>query len=206
MQPEPVRPALVFSLAPELPARPPLQDRAATAHSNDSVETKPRLFGTLLDVGVPDGLMLGVALRPWSILRMDAAAGVNAVSLGVRAGMTLRLPTRISPVLSVAGGHFFEGNANGVTRSVAGADYSPLAQSVGYQFANLHTGVEFGLQKSTFYVHGGMSYLHSKLHAANDALRATQSADPSVSIDVKRDPTLTAWVPSIKIGFLMYWV
>lgn len=198
-----------LGLAPTPAARLQRKDRIDSPASRPTEPSASRLLGVMLDVGIPDGVMAGVSLRPWSFFRAHAAVGTNAIALGVRGGLTLRLPTTISPALVVEAGQYFEGNANRVTGQVVGSSYrdSRMAEAVGYRFANLHLGLELGNERSTFLIHGGMSYIRADLHNTNDALSGgDSSSDHSITINVSDDPRLTAWVPSIKLGFLLYLV
>ncbi len=185
------------------------KDSRPASDSKRTGSTNIRTFGASFDVGVPDGIMMGFAARPWSWVRAQAAVGTNGISPGIRGGVALRLPTQISPSLTLEAGQYFEGNANGLASKVVGSSYqsSPMADKIGYQFANLHLGVEFGNERSILFVHGGMSYLHAQLHHVNDALQGNNGpSDTSTVIAVNGDPRITAWVPSIKLGFLLYLV
>ncbi len=81
-----------------------------------------------------------------------------------------------------------------------------MADALGYQFANLHAGLEFGNESSAFFLHGGMSYIHSKLHHVNDALNSNTASGSNTVISVGSDPRISVWVPSIKLGFILYLV
>jgi len=185
------------------------KDSRPASESKPTTSASSRSFGASLDVGVPDGIMLGLAARPWSWVRAQAAAGTNGIGPGIRGGVALRLPTEISPSITVEAGQYFEGNANGLASKLGGSSYrgSPMADKIGYQFANLHLGVEFGNEHSMLFLHGGVSYLHTQLHHVNDALQVNNGpSDASTVIAVNGDPRITAWVPSIKLGFLLYLV
>jgi hypothetical protein len=161
------------------------------------------------DVGLPDGAILGVAIRPISWVRLQAGAGTNAVSPGVRAGTSL-LPFGAGPSLTLEGGWYFEGDANAVIEKVAGSDYTSTrtGERIGYQFANLHLGLDFGSKYTTFFLHGGMTYLHTKIHDLSDAFGGqTVGSDGSVTtFEFNQDLTLNAFFPSFKLGFIVYLV
>lgn len=167
----------------------------------------PWLAGSL-DVGLPDGLMGGVALRPCALLRAHGSVGTNAVSMGLRAGVSVRLPSTISPALAVDVGHYFEGDANGLARKLAGRTYerSHTAERIGYTFVNLLAGLEFGFARTTLFVHGGVSHINTHLHDVGETLRASGATQQDTSYVLPTNPRLTAWVPSFKFGMLLYFV
>jgi hypothetical protein len=163
----------------------------------------------MLDVGFPDGVMVGAAYRPWSWVRMQAGAGSNAVSPGIRGGLVL-VPFGTGPSLTLEGGNYFEGDANGIASQIVGSSYesSRTAQQVGYRFANGHLGLEFGEDVFTFFLHGGMSYVHAEIHNANDSFSGhSNDADgTSTSVTFSGDPVIRAWFPSFKLGFVIHLV
>ena len=166
-------------------------------------------FGALLDVGVPDGAMGGVIVRPWSWMHVHGAVGTNAISMGVRGGVLLRLPTWFSPSIGVEGGRYFEGDASPLLGKLAHTQYqdSAMVRRIGYRFANVHLGIELGNRRSTFYLHGGMSYIATELHDAQGTLlESGVGSDGTTSVAIATDPRISAWIPSLKLGFLVYFV
>jgi len=168
-----------------------------------------RQLGMTFDVGLPDGAIVGVAYRPAFWTRLQAGAGTNAVSPGVRAGASL-VPFGSGPSLTLEGGYYLEGDANSVIGKVAGSSYSNsrTGERIGYQFVNMHVGLDFGLQYATFFLHGGMTYLHTRLHDAGDALGGQSvGSDGSVTTyQFNQDLTLNAFFPSFKLGIIVYLV
>lgn len=161
----------------------------------------------MLDVGIPDGAVLGVAYRPSFWSRLQLGGGTNAISPGVRAGAVL-VPLGMGPSLTVEGGWYAEGDANSLIQRFAGSGYSSnrTAERVGYQFANLHAGMDFGSVSGTFFIHGGMSYLHTRLHDTDATLggRTVSAAGDVTTFSFSREVTVNAWFPSFKLGFLVY--
>jgi hypothetical protein len=159
------------------------------------------------DVGLPDGAILGVAYRPAFWTRLQAGAGTNAISPGVRAGASL-VPFGSGPSLTLEGGYYFEGDANSVIGKIAGSSYSNsrTGERIGYQFINMHVGLDFGLQYATFFLHGGMTYLHTRLHDASDAFGGQSvGSDGSVTTyQFSQDLTVNAFFPSFKLGIIVY--
>lgn len=176
----------------------PRRDKVADA----SETSEPRRIGALFDLGVPDGAMAGISYRPWQRLRLHVAAGTNSVSLGVRAGVVV-VPFGVGPSISLEAGHYFDGDANRTASALAGSDYqrNAMAERLGYDFANAHLGLELGSEPLAFYVRGGVSYLHAKLHQVNEALG---EASDDTSFAFYGEPRITAWLPSFKVGFILY--
>jgi hypothetical protein len=186
----------------------PARDRAAGPPKEGAQEERLRALGVTLDAGFPDGVIAGAAYRPFSWLRLQAGAGTNSVSPGIRAGVVL-VPFGSGPSLTLEAGHYFEGDANGIASKVAGSSYESnrVAQHVGYQFLNAHAGLELGQQRFTFFMHGGVSYLHARLHDLNDVLGGqANTVQGATTLSVNGDAVITALVPSLKLGFLVYLV
>jgi hypothetical protein len=159
----------------------------------------------MLDVGVPDGAVLGVAYRPAFWTRLEAGAGTNSISPGMRVGAAV-IPFTEGPSLTVEGGYYFEGDASAIVSQFAGHSHTRTAQQVGYQFVNFHVGLDFGSRYSTFFLHGGMTYLHTILHDANDALggQSVNSQGDVTTYTFNQDVNVNVWFPSFKLGFLVY--
>jgi hypothetical protein len=162
-------------------------------------------IGLMTDAGIPDGLTGALVYRPARWLRLHGGGSYNMISGGVRAGATL-IPFGFGPSLSVEGGHYFEGNANGLVARFAGSGYSSNAvlERVGYDYANLHLGLDFGVRRATFYIHGGMSYLRTTVHHVNDVIQSSSDANSSTQVSVNQDPVIRAFTPSIKLGLIVY--
>lgn len=165
----------------------------------------PRLkqLGFALQTGLPDGFAGSAVYRPFGFLRTYLGAGYNLVGLGLQGGATF-IPLGWGPSLTLEAGHYFEGNANGIARSMAGAGFASTAllERVGYDYANAHLGLELGKESYTFFIHGGMSYMVTRINGINEALE--DSGDGGPSLHVGQAPTVSAFVPSLKLGFVMY--
>jgi len=165
------------------------------------------LVGVMADVGLPDGAGGSLVLRPKKWLRVTGGGTYNMISSGLRAGATL-LPFGWGPSLSVEGGHYFDGDANGLIRRFAGASYQSNAvlQRVGYDYANAHLGLDLGYRRVTFFLHAGFSYIRATVHNVDSAIQSgTQSdASSSTQLSVKQDPIIRAITPSAKLGLIVY--
>jgi hypothetical protein len=119
------------------------------------------------------------------------------------------LPTWFSPSLGVEGGRYFEGDASTLAGRLAHTRYqdTAMAKRIGYRFANVHWGIELGNKRSTFYLHGGLSYIETELHDTEGTLlESGVGTDGTTSVAIDTDPQVRAWFPSLKLGFLLYFV
>jgi hypothetical protein len=169
------------------------------------VERPLPVLGLMVDGGVPDGATVSAVYRPFSWLRTEAGAGYNMISKGARAGLTL-LPFGAGPSATLEAGHFFDGDANGFARSIAGAGFEDKAvlQRIGYDFANAHLGLDFGTRRVVFFIHGGMSYVRAQIHNVNEQVAASSSSSSSTTVSFNQDPTVRVVAPSAKLGFIFY--
>jgi hypothetical protein len=169
----------------------------------EDVEKKPRQFGVMFDLGVPDGTVLSFVYRPVRVARFHAGLGYNGVSPGLRIGAAL-LPFGWGPSLSADYGHYFEGDANGLAEMFAGStgEEGVLLEKVGYDYVNLRAGMEFGGDRFTFFFRGGFTWVRTTIHEFNALLEADGEAN-NTTIDVKQDPVLTALAPSLQLGFIV---
>jgi len=189
-----------------LPARAQVAQSLSTPAAVGTPKASPRL-GVMADAGLPDGANASLVFRPFSWLRAHGGGGYNMISAGVRAGVSL-IPFGAGPSATIEGGHYFDGNANGLAQRFAGSTFqSALLERVGYDYANAHLGLEFGSRRATFFIHGGMSYIHAQIHNV-DSVVASQTAanggNGSTEVSITKDPTVKAWVPSAKLGLIVY--
>ena len=199
------RAALAADAAPA--TLPPTQTLTATPDAIKA-ESLPAI-GVMVDAGLPDGMNGALIYRPTSWLRTHAGGGYNMISTGVRGGVAL-IPFGSGPSLTLEAGHYFDGNANGLAKKFAGASYkdNALLERIGYTYANAHLGLEFGSERVTFYIHGGMSYVRATVHNVDTVIQ--QQANDSglggsdTTVSVKQDPIVKAWTPSAKLGLIVY--
>jgi len=174
---------------------------------NGQAPTKPpRKYGVMLDVGAPDGIMTSFVFRPLAEARVHAGLGYNGVSAGLRLGGEY-LPFGWGPSLGFAYGHYFEGDANGLVAAIAGDsdDAEELLKSIGYDYINLRVGMEFGGDRFTFFVRGGVSWVHMTIHHFDSLLDQPDDgiANGSTSIRITEDPVLNAFAPTLNLGFIV---
>lgn len=166
--------------------------------------TRPR-FGTMVDVGVPDGATVSIVYRPIRALRLSGGMSHNFVSLGQRVGVSfVPFDGWVSPTLSVEYGRYAEGNANPLARMVTGdATFSSSTlDRVGYQYANARVGLELGRKWFTFFLHAGASYVNGNVHNLSAAMMSESSGNTSVTFSA--DPTVHMWSVSARLGFVIY--
>lgn len=162
------------------------------------------MLGLMADVGVPDGLIGSLAIRPWSWVRFCAGGGTNGISSGWRAGLTL-LPFGAGPSASLEYGRYQDGDANALARKLVGGgfDGSPLLDRVGYEYMNAHLGLDFGFRRFVFFIHGGVTMLRGQIHNLNAAISGA-GATGATEVAVQQDPTAKAIGPSVKLGLVFY--
>ena len=167
------------------------------------------IFGLMADVGVPDGLIGSLAIRPWSWVRLCAGGGTNGISRGWRTGITL-LPFAAGPSASFEYGRYQDGDANPLARKVIGGSFdgSPLLERVGYEYMNAHLGLDFGSRRVVFFVHGGLTMIRGQVHNVDAAIRTATTHDTSVigttEVTVPQDPAVKAVGSSVKLGLIVY--
>jgi hypothetical protein len=167
------------------------------------VAAEPKL-GISADAGVPDGASASIVFRPVSRIRLHAGATHNLVSRGERVGISVS-PFRswFTPTLNLDAGRYRDGDANVLVRMVTGDETfsSPVLERFGYRYANAHLGFEFGRERVTFYLHGGASYISTRLRN----LDAT-SEDGSTSVTFTSDPSANVVTVSARLGLIVYFL
>jgi hypothetical protein len=167
------------------------------------------IFGIMADVGVPDGLMGSLTIRPWSWVRLAGGGGSNGISRGWRAGLTL-LPFDAGPSASFEYGRYQDGDANPLAKKFIGGSFdgSPLLERVGYDYMNFHLGLDFGSRRVVFFVHAGLTLVSGKVHNVDTAIRGASNQGASgagtTEVSVPQDPTVKAKGTSIKLGLIVY--
>jgi hypothetical protein len=173
-------------------------------------------LGLMTDVGIPDGMQASIVLRPERWLRASVSGGYNLISKGVGGGLTI-LPFGRGPSISFEGGHYFDGDASAAAARLAGPAFSgssfmqndsALIQRVGYDYANLQLGLDFGYERVTFFIHGGMSYVQGKVHNVDTLVQSNPAINGvdanGLEVSIKGDPTVKYIGPSAKIGLIVY--
>jgi hypothetical protein len=184
-------------------------EQVAMAPTEKPVQPPLPLFGLMVDVGFPDGATGSAVYRPFGWLRTELGGSYNLISKGVRGGVTV-IPFGMGPSATLEAGHYFDGNANGIARNIAGGGFqdNAILQRVGYDFANAHLGLDFGVRRVVFFIHGGMSYIRATVHNLNAEIGSTSSGGTSSSgtttISFNQDPIVRIFTPSVKLGLIFY--
>lgn len=200
--------AAVFGAATAQAATGAQPDEQVAAQASAPVEQKTErtlpVLGLMVGAGVPDGATGSVVFRPFSWVRAESGLSYNMISKGVRAGVSL-LPFGSGPSGTLEAGHYFNGNANGIARSIAGAGFhdSAILQSVGYDYVNAHVGLDFGTRRVVFFLHGGMSYVRATVHNVNEQI-ASSTGSSNTTVSFAQDPTVRVVTPSAKLGLIFY--
>lgn len=164
----------------------------------------PRPFGRVGftgDVGVPEGAMVGVAVRPIRPLRIGVAGGSNAIGFGVRGSITAKIPMWLGPSLTVEAGAYPPADANGLVSRLTGSEDAAgsargMLESIGYHWGSVRAGVEFGDRRGSFVLSAGVTRLHSRLQRVDE-----WTADPSDAVEPLR---VTVLGPSAQIGGVVW--
>jgi hypothetical protein len=167
-------------------------------------EPQLRRFGVLLDAGAPHGIGVSAVLRPLPWLRLQAGPTTNTLSFGLRGGVSL-LPfqTFVAPSLNAEAGHYFGSDYNDVVDWLGSSPSSAAAaiRDVTYDYVSGSVGLEIGsASRFNFFLHLGLSYVALKVDDAS-ALIQDATDDPSVTA---RNLSVRATIPSVKVGFLLY--
>jgi hypothetical protein len=182
--------------------QPPAAAPAPAITTTQPTKKRHRFLGAMVDFGPPDFLGAAMVGRPLKWMRLHFGMVTNFAAPGIRGGVTF-VPVNwyISPSVTIEGGRMFEGNANTIT-SAFGISSRAL-NSFGYDFMNLHGGVELGApNRFLFFIHLGVSYM---------VMHMTDGSVQQIAREQTMDPTLTvtpvsnnAWPFSGKIGFALY--
>ncbi len=163
------------------------------------------VLGFAFDVGLPDGMNLSLVGRPCPWSRIQMGVGSNGIGFGWRAGVTM-LPFRQGPAAIVEYGHYYDGNANAVAGLLVGSGFheSPLFDHVGYDYVNLHLGLNFGYRRVVFFVQAGLSIVRGHIHDAGQAASQATAGSSGTEVTVHSDPTIKATGFAGKLGLIAY--
>lgn len=153
-------------------------------------EDRINFVGASADVGAPDGLGVGLVVRPFPWVRLNSHFTHNTAAPGYRTGLTLDpIDFPIAPTATIECGTSVPGR-------IIGLEKSPF---VWYNYANFHLGLELGRRNHLrFYFHGGASIIDVRTKAASYLLDNKEFVLVS-------DPSLSATVlPTFKMGFVKF--
>jgi hypothetical protein len=171
-----------------------------------TVASADPLMGVSTDVGVPDGAMASLVVRPLPFIRAHAGMGYNGISTGYRAGATLSLPFWFSPTASISYGKYKEGDANPLAQMVSGDPnmHNAMLEKVGYQFADGYLGLQFGKSRVAFQIEAGYTRIEGKVRNLDAMTSGESDPQSQTSISINQDPNVVVWSVSARVGLTVY--
>jgi hypothetical protein len=171
---------------------------------------EPVQIGLMTDMGVPDGFVGAVIVRPQRHVHVHAGVGHNTVAPGLRAGVQL-VPWQwaAAPYAALEIGHYFRGRpgdwAQGMVAASADMDEASgeevTVEAMGYTYGNAHLGLRLGSRRASFYVQGGLS----RVQVSADLRRREQAGAPlPLQVDVHSRSEAGLWAPSARFGMEAY--
>jgi hypothetical protein len=167
-------------------------------------------IGIMTDMGLPDGLMGAVIVRPLQHLQVHAGAGHNSVAPGLRAGVQVQpWAGAVAPYAALELGHYFRGRPGGWAQDMVQSsadmadpgDASVTVESLGYSYGNAHLGLRLGGARAAFYLQGGISRVHVDAELRR---REQTGAGLPLQVDVVSDSQARLWAPSARLGLEAY--
>lgn len=165
------------------------------------------MFGVATDVGVPDGAMASLVVRPTGLFRAHVGAGYNMISPGYRAGLTVTpLPFWFTPTASISYGQYQEGDANPLARMVSGDQTYANAslEKVGYNFVDGYLGLQFGRERVAFTIEAGYSRVAGKVRNLDQMPSDSSDGESNTTLTITQDPNVIVWSVSARIGLTVF--
>ena len=167
-------------------------------------------IGLMTDIGLPDGIVGALIVRPQRHLHIHAGAGHNSVAPGLRAGVQLLAWSRaVTPYAALELGHYFRGRpgawAQDLVQSSADMDEAAAGgvsvESLGYSYGNAHLGLRLGGARAAFYLQAGISRVHLDAELRR---REETGAGLPLQVDVVSESQARIWTPSARLGMEAY--
>jgi hypothetical protein len=182
--------------------RTPGAEPGATAFAKAARPVKPghRIFGVASDVGMPDGLNLGLVVAPVDWLRLGASMGTNSASLDYRGGLSL-IPMGWGPSFSAEVGHCNIADTTSTIRYFFSVPswVQSYVQQLGYTYVNAHLGFYYNLANFTLFIHAGYTYLVGTVRATQPIVVDSKT---NTSISIPEDGNVRAHTLSAKAGLI----
>lgn len=208
-------PAAVFGSGSPVTAQSPpapasrMADVSSVTVAKRAVQLPPPrrgVVGLSTDVGMPDGLNLGLVLAPASWLRLGASAGTNSAGFSYRGGLSL-VPIGWGPSLSFEAGHCNLAEMNSVLRTFFSVSswVKPYVQQFGYTYFNAHLGFDYPVGSVMLFVHAGYTYLMGTVRGSNPVVVGTSNdaaKTPNMTVTIAQDGEVRAHTLSAKLGIL----
>lgn len=167
-------------------------------------------IGLMTDMGLPDGLVGAVLVRPQRHVHVHAGVGHNSVAPGLRGGVQLLAWSRaVTPYAALELGHYFRGRPGGwaqdLVQTSAGmdetADAAVTVEALGYSYGNAHLGLRLGGARAAFYLQAGVSRVHVDAELRR---REQTGAGLPLLVDVVSESQARLWTPSARLGLEAY--
>jgi hypothetical protein len=161
------------------------------------------MFGFGTDVGMPDGLLLGLVLSPLDWLRLHGSVGSNSASLAYRGGLSI-LPVGWGPSFNAEVGHCELAPTTSLLRTFFSVSrwMQPYVQQLGYTYVNAHLGFDYPVGRMTLFVHGGYTYLMGTIHAPEPVLIEDKKTGTTMTVTLAKDGEVRAHTLSAKLGLI----
>jgi hypothetical protein len=203
----PVSPGAVQSTPTSASRTPDASSLTVAKRAVRAAPTKRGVFGLATDVGMPDGLNLGLVLAPAKWLRLAASAGTNSAALGYRGGLSL-VPVGWGPSFTFEVGHCNLAEMNSVLRTFFSVSnwVKPYVQQFGYTYLNAHLGLDYPVGNFMLFLHGGYTYLMGTVRGSNPVVVGTNSdaaKTPNMTVTIGQDGEVRAHTLSAKLGIVL---
>jgi hypothetical protein len=198
---------------PAAPLAPPARlDSTQTTPRNDEPDTvvavkaaRPlksvrRVFGVASDVGMPDGVNLGLVVAPADWMRLGVSIGTNSASLDYRGGLTL-IPMGWGSSFTLEAGHCNTAATTSVIRTFFSVPswVRSYVQQLGYTYVNAHLGFDYRYLGITLFVHGGYTYLMGTVRSPEPVVIDSST---NTTITIAQDGNVYAHTLSAKVGLI----
>jgi hypothetical protein len=161
------------------------------------------MFGLSIGGGFPDFANANLLFRPVPWARLYAGPCWGYVSWGMQGGVVLAPWNGVAtPTLSFQAGTLFSTDLRRFLKSDSKSanEVKPLLANVDYRYLAADLGLELGSPRGfNFFLRLGLSFVVIKANGS-----ATHTADDGTRVTL-RDPSVSAWMPSLKLGF-QYWL
>jgi hypothetical protein len=163
-----------------------------------------RVLGLGIDVGMPDGLNLGLVLAPTRWMRIQASAGTNSAAPNYRGGLSF-VPVGWGPSFTFEVGRCTVAKMNSLLDAFFGVSkwVKPYVQEFGYTYFNAHLGFDQFFGNWDLFLHGGYSYLRGTIRGSNPVVVGRNpDQTPNMTVSVAEDAEVRAHTLSVKLGLL----
>jgi hypothetical protein len=159
-----------------------------------------RFLGVSSDIGIPDGLNVGLVVAPADWMRLGASIGTNSASLDYRGGLSL-IPMGWGPSFSLEVGHCNLAATTSLIRTIFSISswVQTYVQQLGYTYVNAHVGFDYRFTGLTLFVHGGYTYISGTIRAPDSMV---VDSSTSTTVTLAQDGNVHAYTLSAKVGLI----